>query len=59
MTVQPVHRIGQRRLLVVDRDHHVEHGYAERFGGDRGVGPGFEAAQLIDGEGRRREAGLS
>ena len=30
MAVQPVHRIRQRGLLVVDRDHHVEHGYARR-----------------------------
>ena len=30
VTMQPVHRIGQGGLLVVHRDHHVEHGHARR-----------------------------
>ena len=46
VAVQPVHRIGERGLLVVDRDHDVEHGYPERAGGERGVGPRPEAIAL-------------
>ena len=42
MAVQPVHRIGQRGLLVVHRDHHIEHGHACGTGRDRRVRPRFE-----------------
>jgi hypothetical protein len=43
VAVQPVHRIRQRGLLVVNRDHHVEHGHSGGAGRDRRVRPGFEA----------------
>ena len=45
VAVQPVHRVGERGLLVVDRDHHVEHGHAERRGRQRGVRPRSEAGR--------------
>ena len=40
--MQPVNRMCQGGLLVVHRDHHVEHRHAERAGRQRGVRPSFE-----------------
>jgi hypothetical protein len=40
--MQPVNRIGKRRLLVVHRHHQVEHGHARAAGSQGGVRPRFE-----------------
>ncbi len=39
VAVQPVHRIRQRGLLVVHRDHHIEHGHPRRASRDGRVRP--------------------
>ena len=47
VAVQPVHRIGEGGLLVVHRDHDVEHGHAGGAGGQGGVRPRFEVDSVI------------
>ena len=43
MAVQPIHRIRQRGLFVVNRDHHIEDRHTCGQSRDGRVGPWFEA----------------
>ncbi len=54
VTMQPVHRIGKGGLLVVHRDHHVEHGHAGGASRHGGVRPRFEVDAVTQ---RRRFEG--